>query len=236
MRKFLPLKDLPLNVMNNFKDIKSYFKNLSDKNRLSVADVEQVAFDEAKYDAAINDVRQRLKVKLLTGFCSSVLVNQIARHYCNLGERFANTIEFYHGSTILDTIELLETGKLKGEEFTKSQLIGGLYKEHHSALSQINSIATNISHGINEEIVESAKNRFGDSLFGLLNSIHSETINKRKRKGKLTGEWIVFTKIGSVNYYLCLATHQEGKGEAEIIYNKILPTFDEFSALAHLKK
>lgn len=68
IRKFLHLKDLLLNSMNNFKDIKSYFRNLSDKDTLSVADVEEVAFDEPKYDATINDDRQRLKVKLLTGF------------------------------------------------------------------------------------------------------------------------------------------------------------------------
>ena len=222
--------------MNSFQEIKSYFRDLSVKNTISITDVKEVPFDETRYCEAVEDVRQRLNVKLSTGFCSSVLVNQIARHYCNIGERFADTIEFYHGSTILDTIELLEKGKLKGEEFTKSQLIGGLYKEHHSALSQIASISTNINHGINEGIVESAKKRSGNSLSGLLNSVHSDTINKRKRTGKLTGEWIVFVKIGSVNYYLCLATHQEGKGEAEIIYKKILPTFAEFTVLSHLRK
>lgn len=209
---------------------------MSVKNKISIGDVKEIPVDDARFCAAVEDVRQRLKVKLSTGFCSSVLVNQITRHYCNIGERFVDTIEFYHGSTILDTIELLETGKLKGKEFTKSRLIAGLYKEHHSALSQIASISTNISHGMNEQVIESAKRRSGNSLSGLLNSVHSDTINERKHAGKLTGEWIVFAKIGLVKYYLCLATHKEGKGEAEIIYDKILPAFAEFTELSHLKK
>ncbi len=222
--------------MDSLKEIKSFFRELSASKTLAHSEVEEFPFDEHRYNSAIEDVRLRLRIKLSPGFCSNVMINQIARHYCGIGERFGETTEFYHGSTLLDTIELIESGKIKGEEFTKSRLIGGLYKVHHSALSQASSISMNISHGLNKQIVEAAKQKSGNSLSALLNTIHPTTIAKRERQRKLTGEWIVFAKVGSVKYYLCLATHLEGKGEAELIYNKILPAFGEFPALSRFKK
>jgi hypothetical protein len=33
---------------------------------------------------------------------------------------------------------------------------------------------------------------------------------ERSREGKLTGHWIVFAEHNGKNYYLCLATHEEG--------------------------
>jgi len=221
--------------MESVKEIRGFYKGLSERYTTSANVVEDYLFDTRKYQAAIEDVRSRLKIKLSSGLCSTVLVGQIARHYCHLGERFADSIEFYHGSTILDTIELLESGKLKGREFTRSRLIGGLYKEHHSALAQASFISKNIFNGLNERALQSAKERSEGSLSGLLNTLHSDIIQQRKEDESLTGEWIVFTRIGNVNYYLCLATHKEGEGQAEIIYDKIKPALEEFPALAHFK-
>jgi hypothetical protein len=221
--------------MDNVKEIKAFFKGLSESNSTSRENVEEILFDPQTYQAAIEDVRSRLRVKLSTGFCSSFLIGQIARHYCGIGERFGDAIEFYHGPTILDTIELMENGKLNGREFTKSRLIGGLYKEHHSALSQASFITKNIGNGLNEEVIPVAQERSGGSLFGLLNTLHSDIIARKKKAGKLTGEWIVFAKIGDVKCYLCLATHSEGEGQGEIIYDKITPALEEFPVLAQFK-
>jgi hypothetical protein len=221
--------------MDTFSEIKAFYRNLSDSHLISESDVEEIAFDGKRYQAAIEDVRGRLNVKLINGFCSSLLVEQIARHYCNIGERFGNKIEFYHGSTILDTIEQMEVGRWKGTPFSKSRFLDGLHKQHHSALSQISSIARNISEGLSEKAVESAKQRGGSSQSGLLNTIHSNIIAKRNRTGKLKGEWIVLAKVGRLNYYLCLATHEEGDGEAEIIYNKLMPAVEEFHVLHSFK-
>lgn len=221
--------------METFRELKSFFNRLSGDRSTSRKDVEEILLDPPTYQRAIDDVRCRLKVKLSTGFCSDFLVRQIARHYCGIGERFADAIEFYHGSTILDTIELMENGKLNGREFTKSGLIGGLYKEHHSALSQASSITTNISNGLNEGAIRAAQKRSGGSLSAFLNALHSEIISRKKKAGRLTGEWIVFAKIGETNYYLCLATHNEGKGQGEIIYYKITSALQEFPAWAQFR-
>lgn len=222
--------------MDSLKDIKSFYKGLLDRQIISQDHVDEFPVAEQKYHAMLEDVCSRLKVKLSTGFCSSILWGQIARHYCGIGERFGDKIEFYHGSTILDTIELIETGKLQGEQFAKSRLIGRVYKTHHSALSQAHSITKNIFNGLSDKVIQSAKQRAGGNLPALLNTIHSDIIGKKKRTGRLTGEWIVFARVGSVNYYLCLATHEEGHGEAVEIYNRLKPSFEEFPELSQFRK
>lgn len=221
--------------MKSLNEIRSYYKILSESGIISYKDVAQIEFDETKFLVAVEDVRSRLKVKLRSGICSSYLIIQIARHYCNIGERFANKIEFYHGSTILDTIEQMELGKLKGTAFSKSELLNGLYKQHHSQLSQGASIARNISMGLSEKDIELSRQQTENTI-GFLNKIHSDIIGKRKKSGKLTGEWIVFAKIHRVNYYLCLATHQEGEQDGEILFNKLASTFDEFPVLSSFKQ
>ena len=52
-------------------------------------------------------------------------------------------------------------------------------------------------------------------------SIVLEPYEKRKSRGDLTGEWIVFAKYNGLNYYLCLATHNQGD-------ENIIKTIKEF--------
>ncbi|GLR77193.1 MULTISPECIES: hypothetical protein [Aliivibrio] len=37
----------------------------------------------------------------------------------------------------------------------------------------------------------------------------TDTLNDRRIKGKMTGEWVIFTKYEGKNYYLCLARHND---------------------------
>ena len=60
----------------------------------------------------------------------------------------------------------------------------------------------------------------------------SDPFKKRKKDNKLTGEWIVFAKNLGINYYLCLATHNDDDNS---IYNKIKHNCtQEFKFLDHL--
>jgi hypothetical protein len=47
-------------------------------------------------------------------------------------------------------------------------------------------------------------------------------IEERSGANRLTGDWIIFAKHGKNNYYLDLATHEEGEGEnAPGLLNKL---------------
>lgn len=52
----------------------------------------------------------------------------------------------------------------------------------------------------------------------LSHEIVAGTFEKREAQGKLTGEWIVFTKYSGQNYYLCLSAHNAGD---QVIYDQI---------------
>lgn len=57
-------------------------------------------------------------------------------------------------------------------------------------------------------------------------------VSPRDQSAK-TGEWIIFTTYNNINYYLCLATHNEAKelGDNWIFETKIKPCFEEFPEL-----
>jgi hypothetical protein len=222
--------------MSDLPKVRSIFKDLLNRNIVPIADVEEFLFDPLKFEAAVQDVKSRLTVKLKTGVCSHVLISQIARHYCGLGEEFGERIEFYHGSEICDTIERIDRGILNGKRFEKSRMLIGLYKAHHSELGQKHSIAYNILNGLNKNTIKAAKQRGANSISDLLSRVHSQVLSKKKQSGDLTGEWIVYAQVDSVNYYLCLATHKEGRGDGNTIYQRIKPCLDEFPALAELRK
>ncbi|TBN42614.1 hypothetical protein EYE42_04100 [Paracoccus subflavus] len=49
--------------------------------------------------------------------------------------------------------------------------------------------------------------------------ISHEPIQKRAEEKKITGEWIIFAKHCSRNYYLCLGTHESGD---QYIFDRIM--------------
>ena len=48
---------------------------------------------------------------------------------------------------------------------------------------------------------------------------------RRYCTGKMTGEWIIFAKIGSINYYLTLALHSEPD---EMIFERVKDCISKF--------
>ncbi len=59
------------------------------ESRLITLDKTESYFaDNDEYQDCIRDIQERLKIKLKTGRCSNILVQQLAKHRCNLGEPF----------------------------------------------------------------------------------------------------------------------------------------------------
>lgn len=193
----------------------------------------------------LKDVRQRLNFKLKSkGICSDLLVNQIARHTCSLGEMFENKnddenfkyIEYYNSSEILDIIELVELGIKKGESF-KHKPLKNMYKVHHNSRGGIgHSLTKNIKNywfGDGDKLLPIRVGDFDkiytekglNNLLQIMYKMHYKAVMSKK----LTGQWIIYSIHKDIKHYLCLAIHDEG--DNNIFENKIKRCYLEFPEL-----
>ena len=196
---------------------------------------EENEIERANLDEAILDTKNRLSVKLSQGKCSQLLLEQIARHRLNIGEKFNERIEFYNASEILDILELLESDNVNYTDFTGEILIG-YSKTHHGTYSGNGySIVRNIKeywfkkgnirneHQNEFQQIRSDYEHHGISA--ILNMMHSRAMGKKELKG----EWIVFKKHDGRKYYLCLASHYED--DKTIFEDKLMKCLTEFPEL-----
>ena len=223
--------------------IYNFYQNELDKRKITSEKVEGYEVNIEKYNDCLSDINVRLKIKLNNGgICSELLKNQLARHKCGLGEEFydkdinENRIEYYNSSSILDIIELIESKKIKGKVFEHSPLIG-FYTIHHNPFSTIGySLIKNIANywydnefGIikikRQNAFSQIVNKSEFNIKEILSQMHSRAIYSKK----LTGEWLIYKISNNRNYFLCLASHNEG--DANIFENKIRLCLEEFLEL-----
>lgn len=176
------------------------------------------------------------------GRYSSVLKNQLARHRLHLGEKFKNEFGYYNTSEILDIIKLIESGKLSGEPFIRhNKLKNGFMKIHHGTYANNGySILKNIknfwfknkkikSHMLDDFhklIDEYGENNIKEIMY----MMHNKAMINKAMSNELKGEWLIYKKVNSHHYFLCLAHHKEGDN---YIYNeKIIPCINEFPELS----
>lgn len=210
------------------------------ENEVREYDVSQEVFQ-----SSINDVKQRLKVKLKSGICSSVLIYQLARHQLNLGEKFGQEIHQYHLPSILDIIECQENGTtVNTRPFNRPPLNGLMHIHHNSTSFRARNILNywkKKSKGKDEvkyqnelltEIYSDLLKNYDSTIAAqkvltvFLNRLHYECVFRNINEH--TGEWIVFAQRDNINYYLCLATHNDGD---QVIYDRLKPCFEELSQL-----
>ncbi|WPR71430.1 hypothetical protein SLW70_16065 [Flavobacterium sp. NG2] len=176
-----------------------------------------------------------MSVRLIEGKCSRLLLEQIARHRLNIGEKFNERIEFYNASEIIDILDLLENDKVNYTDFTGEVLIG-FSKTHHGTYSGNGySIVRNIKEywfkkgNIRRELqneFQQISNDYGhQGISVILNVMHSSAMSKKE----LRGEWIVFKKHKGKKYYLCLASHYED--DKKIFEEKLMKCLTEFPEL-----
>jgi hypothetical protein len=199
-----------------------------------------------KIGEAIDDIKKRLNVKLKSGKVSAVLLEQIARHKLNIYEKFGNEIHLYHFQTILDTIESVENDlKVNVRPFNRNFLAGLKHVHHNSSTF----IAQNLCNHWKSKVGDKNEMEFQNELLGKIFTqldpeLSSEAASKRaltvlltqllteskfRKPQKQTGEWIVYGQKDGINYYLCLATHNEAEDFTDkIIYDRLTPCFIEF--------
>jgi len=207
----------------------------------------EIPYDKSKqfdvnnnsFQICINDIQQKIKIKLNTGKCSKILIHQLANHKCQLGEKFGNKIEYYNPSEICDLIELIENDKRKGKLF-HGEILKGFQKIHHSTYCSLGySVIRNIKEfwfqnkKIKKERLEEYINitqKHGEHhLSAIMNEMHTIAIHDKVKKDELKGEWLIYKEQNNCIYYLCLASHKEGD---KLIYqNKILACLIEFPEL-----
>lgn len=227
------------------KRIFDHYRGQLDSKKVTTQKIDIYSAAENEYDNCVRDIQERLKIKLKSGgICSTVLLHQLSRHRCQLGEEFnikeeynVKAVEYYCSSEILDLIEYIEQGKVNGRcESFKREPLKGLYKIHHGAYSGIGfSLMYNIfNYWFNEESgmmhdkrkrdFENITNNVGlQDISTIAQQMHSKATLTLKQK--LKGEWLIFDKKDGANRYLCLATHYEG--DKYIFDNKIQPCYLE---------
>ena len=189
-----------------------------EKERIIPAEnCEEIVVDLDVFNEAIRDTENRLNSKLVNGKCSRFLLEQIARHRLNIGEKFGDRIEFYNASEILDTIEAVEDGSVPCDPFARTPDLIGYCKTHHGAFSSVGySIVRNVRDFWfkNGEIRSEREKEFQEILDKcrsreisvIANAMHTMAMGTRE----LRGEWIISKELNSIKYYLCLASHKEG--------------------------
>jgi hypothetical protein len=199
-----------------------------------------------KIDEAIDDIKNRLNVKLKTGKVSTVLLGQLARHKLNIYEKFGNEIHSYHFQTILDIIESVENGlKVNMRPFNRD-LLAGLQHVHHNSSTFASQNLTNYWRSkVSKNNEVDFQNKLLEDIFNKLDpGLSDEATSKRaltvlltqllmeskfRKSKKQTGEWVVYGRKDGVNYYLCLATHKEAEEFTDkVIFDRLTPCFNEF--------
>lgn len=228
----------PISEFINESDFKVTYSNTEvDDFEVSIEDLE----------GAIYDVRERLKLKLRQGKVSSVLINQLAKHKLQVGEKFGNEIHFYHFQTILDTIECVEKGyTMNVRDFRKPLLAHFKHIHHNSNTFVVHNMLNYWKKMIGKEDEISFQNELLQKIYINLvtNGSSKEVAQKRcitillgqiqdknqlREQKRKTGEWIILYPKDGINYYLCLATHMESKEYSDqVVYDRLAPCLEEF--------
>jgi hypothetical protein len=162
-------------------------------------------------DECRREVEAWLSIKLTTGRCSILLIDELAYHM------LGRTLDVF---CIYDEIGALEDKPESRSSSTKpasifmGPVLCGLWHKHYTApafivhnlknhwtQARLKTLIADI-----EENVEVALDRKGDLL------VHRLVIDghrERHEAGRVTGEWIVFAKRDAGNIYLTLASHNE---------------------------
>lgn len=229
--------------MNEILEI--IYRHLCEQENSRLMTIEKTgstSISSIEYDEFRKDVIERLKIKIKTGVCSKFLIDQLALHKANLGEKYGDKIEFYNVSEILNLIENIENDELLGLPYNKKPL-KDYFHIHHNACSGLgSSLIRNVKeywfnrNGIIqpyrvEEFEEILNQNINSQLTTIARIMHYKAVFNRN----LRGEWIIFKIVDNKKYYLCLASHSEGinrnESDKNINSNKISKCLLEFPGL-----
>ncbi|WP_421194991.1 hypothetical protein [Aeromonas enteropelogenes] len=146
---------------------------------------------------------------------------------------------------VIDAIREEESGKKllgtkKSTLFKKEPLKGLWHKHYYSARFIGMNLANEMANGKLERIVNDifephmGKPAKKEMFEELAKRVVIDSLDTRSKKQKITGEWIVFAKYQEKNYYLCMATHDNGdlaiRHKIDLICRKEFPFLDQVLA------
>jgi hypothetical protein len=208
----------------------------------------------AEIEAAAEDVREWLKLKMTSGSCSTGLVYPLAAHYCRIPQMFGPRLLLIDVHAVFDQVGELENAPRTrmvstkpAEPFTAGPLKGLWHKHWFQASFLVPNVLNETKkHGemliwktlnaefgrdlwIGEVITEKLAGKLAQAM---VNGALSHRSGSAARKpSRLTGEWIIFAKANGRNIYLTLAGHGETNEE---VLSRCSLAPEEFPELASL--
>jgi hypothetical protein len=166
-------------------------------------------------DECRHQVEGWLSIKLTTGRCSALLVDELSHHM------LARTLDVF---CIYDEIGVLEGAPMTRSRLTKPAsmfthpILRGLWHKHYTTPAFIGRNLTNhwtqlrlkaliADVEADDDVVADLKGNL--FIYRLIMDGHRE----RHEAERMTGEWIIFAKCKGGNAYLTLANHNEADEE-----------------------
>jgi hypothetical protein len=189
---------------------------------------------EAQY--ALECIKPFLDMSLRSGGYSHGFLSDLA---AAIGQ------ENYNPHAIIDEISILEGGGRAPSQtkpasmFTRKHLKGLWHKHHTQPRFMVHNLFQEmIRDGTIERYLKPYEGQIltEDILKKLTHILVQDNYFARAREGRLTGEWIVFSKTPTGNLYLTLASHQEGdkqvwnRIEAYRAIDRLLPPMARYAA------
>jgi hypothetical protein len=199
------------------------------------------------YQIERNDKVLTVSPAELKGFSEFFIRDENIRERCS--ERFILDLYVYANTAglnpamIFEELEILESpdrqSRTKPETKFSRAPLKGLWHKHFFSSHFIakNMQIANGRGNINSVIKQALKkfegmDRTVENCKAIAKEISSgnlELFDKRSESNQLTGEWIVFAKVDSANYYMCIDFHET---DDQVVYDKVINACkDNFESL-----
>jgi hypothetical protein len=184
------------------------------------------------FEESCEQMRGWLTLKMCTGKFSQLLVEQLAWHNIN------RTV---HVQAVFDQIGYLEDpsrrrlGTKAAELFKRPPLT----KFWHQHWFEPRFLVRNLRNVSSPEAwktvtaMSDAINR-GDDPSRHISELTFGGYERRYCAGTMTGEWIVFGEVEGIKYYLTLGTHEDAKGDAAPLLQRLKICAIEFPEIQQL--
>jgi hypothetical protein len=194
-------------------------------NRRVRGDGKMMTLEEARTDVDgwLNEV------KLRTGKCSELIRNEIAE---GMRQRTINAFAVYDEIGQMEQSEPPRPTGTKPAKPLKGELSGLMHKHYKTA--SLRDFIRNIENHWKQPDSRAERERIesevrqGGHIGKAAHEIVLDGYQARHGADKMTGEWIVYAVVGGVNYYLTLATHEEGDSA---VRERVRSCFAEFPEL-----
>lgn len=185
------------------------------------------------------DIVGRLKARIKSSHWSNLLVEQLVLHFSQIGEQFGNEFYIFHGQSIIDTLECIESKQCIGHKLNRQEKLKGLIHAHHGSYANQYTVTRNVyeywfdrgdnvHHHRKDELSKIIENYQSSGVATILKQMHSIAIRNRSINNSLKGEWIIYKEYNSTFYFLCLSTHNEAKNANSLYKNKIEVCKEQF--------